>query len=240
MLRGFASHLLWYALRAWKTCLESHRDVACILLSFYSLLARVYAALWHILALYGGAGINQGPLTLSSWSLIPDWFWAVDEAGTPLYRTRAVYYPGGAAPAPGHNTQQETEAQTLLWLREVARLRSRLRRAQMNAEYEQQIITLGPASAKQHAAAPLCCDGGPVCNNGGTGANAPALYRYEMPPLATDSGKGARFTGLGELLGEFETIYPPQLCGGGVSAATPMPRTCTSTHMPVRQRLCSN
>ena len=184
---------------------------------------------------YGRAGVNQGPLTLSSWSLIPDWFWAVDEVGTPLYRTRAVYYPGGPAPAPGHNVQQ-TEAQTLLWLREVASLRSRLRRAQMN---EQLITTVGPASAKQHAAAPLCCDGGPVCNNGGTGANAPALYRYEMPPLATDSGKGARFTGLGELLGEFETIYPPQLCGG-VSAATPMPRTCTSTHMPVRQRLRSN
>ena len=42
----------------------------------------------------------------------------------------------------------------------------------------------------------------------------------------------------GELLGEFETIYPPQLCGGmyGAGGATPMPTVCTSINATMPNR----
>jgi hypothetical protein len=106
------------------------------------------------------------------------------------------------------------------------RLRTQLRRATQWAA----VLDAAPdAAATSRTTAPLCCDGNPTCNGGGTGAQAPVLYRFEMPPLATDSGKGARFTALGEMLGDFEPFYPPQLCAGmGSGAVQAMPTTCTS------------
>lgn len=146
-----------------------------------------------------------------------------------MHRTRAVYYEG--PPLPQENNVFESNSHSVAGdptlARRARQLRAQLRRAKLQATMVASATHSAVASRKPDTSAPLCCDGQPTCNNGGTGANAPALYRFELPPLATDGGP--RFSGLGELLGEFETVYPPQLCGGmSTGAVQAMPTTCTS------------
>eukprot|EP01050_Picozoa_sp_SAG11_P038292 SAG11_NODE_15554_length_574_cov_0.797895_1_plen_140_part_10 len=130
-------------------------------------------------------GINQGPLKLSSWSLIPDWFWATDPtSGTPMHRTRAVYYEGPPLPLQhnGVDSTMYSVAADLELVRQARQLRARLRRAQLRATTVKSAIHSADEFQKPDTTAPLCCDGQPTCNNAGTGANAPALYRFELPP----------------------------------------------------------